>query len=305
MRITILSLRREVKVAMLVALVAGVGALGIHYGLRESGIGLCVMAAAIATVFYLLIVRPAQIPRGSVLTIKLAGALRESTPRSPLDQLRGRAGPTLFDLRQVLEGASRDPRISAVIVRIAGLETGLATADELFALMRALGRAGKRTIALLEGDSAGVREYLIACGAGEIVANPNTLVTMLGVAAGGVFLRGALDKLKVEAQTLQWKEYKGAAETFTRERMSPEVRESLEAIVADCKELLAARIAEARELTPERAAELAGSGFLSVRAATAAGLIDRAGYIEDLRGEFDPKHEDHVFVGIARYLRRV
>jgi len=290
---------------MLVALVAGVGALGIHYGLRESGIGLCVMAAAIAAVFYLLIVRPAQIPRGSVLTIKLAGALRESTPRSPLDQLRGRAGPTLFDLRQVLEGASRDPRISAVIVRIAGLETGLATADELFALMRALGRAGKRTIALLEGDSAGVREYLIACGAGEIVANPNTLVTMLGVAAGGVFLRGALDKLKVEAQTLQWKEYKGAAETFTRERMSPEVRESLEAIVADCKELLAARIAEARELTPERAAELAGSGFLSVRAATAAGLIDRAGYIEDLRGEFDPKHEDHVFVGIARYLRRV
>ena len=49
MRITILSLRREVKVAMLVALVAGVGALGIHYGLRESGIGLCVMAAAIAS----------------------------------------------------------------------------------------------------------------------------------------------------------------------------------------------------------------------------------------------------------------
>ncbi len=106
-------------------------------------------------------------------------------------------------------------------------------------------------IALLEGDSAGVREYLVACGASEIVANPNTLVTMLGVAAGGVFLRGALDKLKVEAQTLQWKEYKGAAETFTRERMSPELHESLEAIVADCKELLAARIAEARGLAPD------------------------------------------------------
>ena len=101
--------------------------------------------------------------------------MREITPRSPLDQLRGRGGPTLFDLRQVLEGAARDPRVSAVIVRIAGLETGLATADELHALLRALGRAGKRTIALLEGDSAGVREYLVACGAGEIVANPNTL----------------------------------------------------------------------------------------------------------------------------------
>jgi protease-4 len=240
-----------------------------------------------------------------VLTIKLAGAMREVAPRSPLAQLRGRGGPTLFDLRQVLEGAARDPQVSTVVVRIAGLETGLATADELHALLRALGRAGKRTIALLEGDSAGVREYLVACGAGEILANPNTLLTMLGVAAGGVFLRGALDKLKVEAQTLQWKEYKGAAETFTRERMSPELHESLEAIVADCKELLAARIAEARGLAPERAAELAGSGFLSVRAATEARLINRAGYFEDLRAEFDPERKDRVFVGLGRYLRRL
>ena len=305
MRIAIHSLRREFRVAMLVALVAGIGALGIHYGLRETGIVLCVMAAAIVVAFFLLIVRPARIPHDAVLTVKLAGAMRESTPRSPLDQLRGRAGPTLFDLRQVLEGAARDPRLSAVIVRIAGLEMGLATADELYALLRAIGRAGKRTIALLEGDSASVREYLVACGASEIVANPNTLVTMLGVAAGGVFLRGALDKLKVEAQTLQWKEYKGAAETFTRERMSPELHESLEAIVADCKELLAARIAEARGLTADRAEELAGSGFLSVRAASEARLIDRAGYFEDLRTEFDPKHEERVFVGLNRYLRHL
>ncbi|HVB83121.1 MAG TPA: signal peptide peptidase SppA [Candidatus Binataceae bacterium] len=305
MRIAIGSVRREVRVAILVALVAGVGALAIHYGLREVGIGLWVVAAAIVAVFYVLVWRLARIPRGAVLTIKLAGAMRESTPRSPLDQLRGRGGPALFDLRQVLEGAARDPRLSAVIIRIAGLETGLATADELYGLLRALGRAGKRTIALLEGDSAGVREYLVACGAGEIVANPNTLMTMLGVAAGGVFLRGALDKMKVQAQILQWKEYKGAAETFTRERMSPELHESLEAIVADCKEVLAARLAEARGLASARAAELAGSGFLSVRAASEAGLIDRAGYFEDLRAEFDPEGKDRVFVGFARYLRRL
>ncbi len=305
MRIAIRSVRREFRVAILVALLAGAGALAIHYGLTETGIGLGMIAAVLAAAFCLMVWRPARIPRGAVLTIKLAGAMREVAPRSPLAQLRGRGGPTLFDLRQVLEGAARDPQVSTVVVRIAGLETGLATADELHALLRALGRAGKRTIALLEGDSAGVREYLVACGAGEILANPNTLLTMLGVAAGGVFLRGALDKLKVEAQTLQWKEYKGAAETFTRERMSPELHESLEAIVADCKELLAARIAEARGLAPERAAELAGSGFLSVRAATEARLINRAGYFEDLRAEFDPERKDRVFVGLGRYLRRL
>lgn len=305
MRISIGSMRREVRAAIVVALIAGAAALALHFGLRDTGIVLGVIAVAIAAAFYLLVMRAAQIPRGAVLTVKLAGAMREITPRSALDQLRGHGGPALFDLRQALEGAARDPRISAVIVRIAGLETGVATADELHAMLRSLVRAGKRTIALLEGDSAGVREYLVACGAGEIVANPNALLTMLGVAAGGIFLRGAMDKLQLEAQTLQWKEYKGAAETFTRDRMSPELHESLEAIVSDCKEVLAARIAAARSLAPERAAELAGSGFLSMRAAVEARLIDRAGYIEDLRAEFDPDHKERVFVGLARYLRRV
>ena len=305
MRIAIGSLRREVRLAILVALLLGAGALALHLGWRDIGIWLCITAAAITGAFYFLAVRPSRIPRDAVLVVKLAGAMREVAPRSPLDQLRGRGGPALFDLRQALEGAARDPRLKAVIVRIAGLETGVATADEIHALLRAAGRAGKRTIALLEGDSAGVREYLIACGADEIVANPNTLLTMLGVAAGGVFLRGALDRLKLEAQTLQWKEYKGAAETLTRDRMSPQLRESLEAIVADCKEVLAERIAAARGLGAGRAAELAGSGFLSVRAAIDARLIDRPGYFEDLRAEFDPERKERVFVGFSRYLRRL
>src|SRR5277367_5735067 len=111
MRITIHSMRREVRVALLVVLVAGVGTLCLHFGLREAGIGLYVMAAAIAAGFLLLIVRPARIPHGAVLTIKLSGAMRESTPHSPLDQLRGHAGPTLFDLRQVLEGAVHDSHL--------------------------------------------------------------------------------------------------------------------------------------------------------------------------------------------------
>lgn len=305
MRISFGSMRREVRAVVVVALIAGAAAVALHFGLRDTGIVLGVIAVAIAAAFYVLVMRAARIPRGAVLTVKLAGAMREITPRSALDQLRGHGGPALFDLRQALDGAARDPRIGAVIVRIAGLETGVATADELHAMLRALVRAGKRTIALLEGDSAGVREYLVACGAGEIVANPNVLLTMLGVAAGGIFLRGAMDKLRLEAQTLQWKEYKGAAETFTRERMSPELHESLEAIVSDCKEVLAARIAAARSLAPERAAELAGSGFLSMRAAIEARLVDRAGYFEDLRAEFDPDHKERVFVGLGRYLRRV
>src|ERR1700682_1744374 len=87
--------------------------------------------------------------------------------------------------------------------------------------------------------------------------------------------------------------------------MSPELRESREALVADSKELLAARLAESRGVARERAAELAGVGFQSVRAACEARLIDRAGYFEDLHAEFAPEHKERVFVGLGHSLRHL
>jgi len=150
-----------------------------------------------------------------------------------------------------------------------------------------------------------VRDYLIACGASEVVINPDTALMMLGAALGSFFLRNALGKLGVEAQTLQWKEYKGAAEIFNRETMSPEVRESLDAIVADWKTILAEKVALARKVEVARANELLTQGFISARSACESGLADRAGYVEDIRGEIDPDNDEKRFIGIARYLRHL
>jgi protease-4 len=195
--------------------------------------------------------------------------------------------------------------VRAIVVEIAGFGAGLATAHEIHRMLRAAQAGGKRVIALLRGDSAGLREYLVAAGAGEIVANPDTMLTMLGVATGGVFLKNALDKLKIQAQTLQWKEYKGAADTLGRDAMSPAVRESMAAIVADWESILVEAIAAARNLTTERARELIAAGFVSARAAVEKQLIDREGYLEDIRAEFDPEAKRKVFVSLARYRRHV
>src|SRR5208283_2681063 len=129
--------------------------------------------------------------------------------------------------------------------------------------------------------------------------NPDTMLTMLGVATGGVFLKSALAKLKIQAQTLQWKEYKGAAETLDRDTMSPAVRESMEAIVADWEKILVETIAAARKLTAQRARELVAAGFVTAKFAVENHLIDREGYIEDIRAEFDPEAKRKVFTTAA------
>ncbi len=294
---------REVRLAIVVAILCAVGAVACAAGDWKAGIAILGIAAAMVAAFWFAVVKPARIPRGAIVIVRLAGPIEEDVTSSPFDQLFRRGAMSLDHLRYALESAATDDDVRAIIVEIGGFGAGLATAHELHRLLRAAQAGGKRVITLLRGDSAGLREYLVAAGAEEIVANPDTMLTMLGVATGGVFLKNALDKLKIQAQTLQWKEYKGAAETLGRDTMSPAVRESMEAIVADWEKILVETIGSARKLSPEKARELIAAGFVSTKFAVENHLIDREGYIEDLRAEFDPKAKRKVFVSLARYRR--
>ena len=294
---------REVRLAIVVAVFCAAGAIACEMGDWKAGIALLGVAAAMVAAFWFAIVRPAQIPHDAVVVIRLAGPIEEDVTRSPLDQIMRRGAQSLDHLRYALESASTDHEVRAIVVEIASFGAGVATAHEVHRMLLAARAGGKRVIALLRGDDAGLREYLVATGAGEIVANPDTMLTLLGVATGGVFLKQALDKLKIQAQTLQWKEYKGAAETLGRDTMSPAVRESMEAIVEDWEKILVEAIASARKLTPERARELIAAGFVSAKFAVDNKLIDREGYIEDIRAEFDPEAKRKVFVNLARYRR--
>lgn len=300
-----LRIGRAAQVGILAAALSVVGAAIFRHGWHASGIILVGMAVALVAAFYLLAFRPARIPTDAILTIRIGDGMREDAPHSPLERLRSRGQPTLHQLRRALEGAAADVRIAGIIAEISAPSIGLATAQELHDLMRAAVAANKRVVAVLASDNVTVRDYLVACGAGEIVINPDTAMMMLGAAAGGFFLHQALGKAGVEAQTLQWKEYKGAGETFTRDAMSPEVRESLGAVVEDWKAIIAEKVAAARGIEVSRARELLAQGFIAARAAVAGGLADRIGYAEDLRAELDPENEDRRFIGLGRYLRRV
>jgi protease-4 len=294
---------REVRLGIIVMILFSVGSVLCAAGDLKTGFSVIAVAVAMVAAFHFAVVRPAQIPHDAVLVIKLAGPIEEDVTSSPLDQIMRRGAISLDHLRYAFESAAIDGEVRAIVVEIAGFGAGLATAHEIHRLMRAAQLAGKRVIALLRGDDAGLREYLVAAGAGEIVANPDTMLTMLGVATGGVFLKNALDKLKIQAQTLQWKEYKGAAETLGRDTMSPALRESMECIVADWEKVLLEAIGSARKLSPEKARELIAAGFVSAKFAVENKLIDREGYIEDIRAEFDPEAKRKVFVNLARYRR--
>jgi protease-4 len=294
---------RMVRVAIYCAILIALAGVSFYLGWTSLGITFLISALSMAAAFFLLVIRAARIPRDAILTIRLSGSLPEEPHRSVIDQIRGRALPSLSHLRYALEAIRHDSAIRALVVEIAGIDNGLATAEELQDLISGVRESGKRVIAVLDGESAGVRDYLIASAADEVICNPETMLTMLGVSAGSVFAKRALEKVHVQVQTLQYKEYKGAAEMFNRDSMSAPLRESLEAIIGDWRQVLTDRIARARKLSVEKVAELVGHGFMSARDAREAGLIDRVGYSEDVREQFDPDGKRKKFVGLGRYLR--
>ena len=158
---------REVRLAIIVAILSAVGAVACLAGDWKAGITILGVAAAMVAAFWFAVVRPAQIPRDAVVVVRLAGPIEEDVTRSPLDQLMRRGAQSLDHLRYVFESAAIDDDVRAIVVEIAEFGAGLATAHEIHRLLRAAQAGGKRVIALLRGDSAGLREYLVATGAGK------------------------------------------------------------------------------------------------------------------------------------------
>ncbi len=286
------------------AVLLALGSLALAFHYLAAGIVLVLIAAAIIAGFWFWVVRRARLPKNAVVMLHLGGEIHEDSQHAPLLQmLRGAQAPSLHHLRYALEAIADDPGVRAVVVQVGGLQAGLATAHELHRLLAAVRARGKRVIAVIAADSPSIRDYLAACGAGEVVANPDVMFTMLGVAMGNPFLRDALEKAGVRAQTLQWKEYKGAGEMLSRDSMSQAVRESLDAIIADWLDTMTHAVAQARGMSEERARELLSGGFMSAQTALGARLIDRAGYIEDIRAELDPGGQRKCFVNLNAYLR--
>src|SRR6516162_2292583 len=118
--LTISKLTRETRVALLVAFLIAVGTICLSVGWRTTGLLSLLSATSISAAFYFFAIRPSRMPRDAVLTLRLAGGIREDAPRSPLEQLRSRGAVTLFDIRNVLEAATTDSRLRGVLVEVCG-----------------------------------------------------------------------------------------------------------------------------------------------------------------------------------------
>ena len=176
--------------------------------------------------------RPAGISDG-VLAMDLDGVLVEQAARpDPLAALSGARGVTrefeLRDLTAALDAAKDDKRVKAVALDLDGfLGGGQPAIAALGEKIREVKKT-KPVIAFATGYTSD--RYQLAAHASEIWMPPLGVVAVAGPGGNSLYFKGLLDKLGVTANVYRVGTYKAAVEPFTRNDMSPEARENLQAL---------------------------------------------------------------------------
>ena len=229
-----------------------------------------------------------SVQSGSVLVMDLAGPIPDLAVDDPFLQLLDAAPNVgLKDIKAALAEAASDERIEAVWVRPRGLLAGWATLDEIRKALVEFKASGKPLYA--SGGDLGMREadYFLASAADSIYSAPGTFFEFNGLSLGVIFYKGLLDKLEIEPTILRAGKFKGAVEPFTRQDLSEENREQLQALVDQRYELLKRTVSGSRQLAEDEVSKfLTDDALITASQAQDAGLLDGLLYDDEIKARF-------------------
>ena len=262
---------------------------------------LIVLAAGV----YLLSYEPvAEIQQGSVVEVVLSYAIEELPPESPIFlAFQGRI-PNLWELGEVFQQAARDDRVTAILLEIHPLGWNWGQIEEVRDYVKQFRESGKAVHAFLAVDIGGEQELYLASAADSITINPGSGLLINGLVAEVTFFKGVMEKLKIQPEFIQFKEYK-SAEQYSREKLSPEIREMLESILGNLEDRFVSTVAGERRLEEKVLREIMTVGMLPAKLAREKGLLDNLGYRHEIEEQLkfsEDGEEEYRGVPEGQYL---
>jgi protease IV len=210
---------------------------------------------------------------------------------------------SLTNVRQLGSIMARDRKVKGMLVELRSLRAGTATATSLRAALVRLREAGKTVVVYLP-MGAGSRELLVASAATTIIMGNASSILPLGVAVEARYFRRVLDKIGVLPEIFARGEFKTAGESLARDSMSAEQRQQLEAILDTLESELVAGLSQGRRLSPDHVRALIDGGPYRAPDAVQRGLVDAAGYDDELPRRLAPLSKKPArIVSAGEYLR--
>jgi len=243
-----------------------------------------------------------------LLELDLTGVLVEDTGSNPLEKMLNRRRLALRTLVSRLAAAADDPEVVGLLAKLGSPSISLAQAQELSDAVVRFRQKGKEAVAWAEtfGElGRGTSAYVIGAGFGELWLQPSGSVGLMGAAAAGTFVRGALDRAHVEPLFSQRYEYKNRVDSIVRTEFSAAHREATERLSESAYDQIVSAVALGRKLPEERVRELIDRAPISAAEAKEAGLVDHLGYRDEVRDALDRRWaEKPSLLYISRYRRK-
>jgi protease-4 len=215
----------------------------------------------------------ADAPHLRVLT--LSGGIGELEAFSPFALLGGGGGGTMQTraLLTKLDELAAEPKLEALVLRVSDLGMDMARAHELRTALIEFKGDGARKLHC-HAEELGNASYYLLSACDELTMVPVGTLMIPGPVATPVHIKGLLDKLGVQADFLHVGAFKGAAEPLTREEPSPEMLQTLQAIIEQAYATMVTGIAEGRGKPEDEVRGWIDTGLYTSEDAAKAGLID-------------------------------
>src|SRR5271154_5236431 len=230
--------------------------------------------------------RALRLPSNAVLVIDAAGQIEEQRAPDFFSAFNGFTVPVLHDYVDAIDAAAKDRRITGLVVRIAPLETGWGKLEEIRTHLLSFRTSGKPSICYLGYDGIQNPEYYLASACQQIWLVPTAPVSIRGMMAEALFLRGTLDKLKIVPEFYHIAEYKTAGNTFTEKKFTPAHREEVEGLLRSVYNQYLDDASNGRGMERAQFEALLNRGPFASSDAVTNKIVDRLAYWDQVQDYF-------------------
>ncbi len=255
-----------------------------------------------------------QVKENSILHVNLNYPIKERSSSNPFDDVN--IGPIksekalgLNDILKSIRAAKTDDKIKGIYLDVNYITTGMATLEEIRNELLNFKKSGKFIIAYSEIYSQGA--YYLASAATKVYLNPQGVLELKGFSSNISFLKGALNKLDIEAQIIKVGTYKSAVEPFILESMSDANRTQMTSLLNSLFDNFTKNIAISRKLPQDSVLAIANQLLSrSPEDAVKLNLVDALKYKDEVLLELKKltktdKKDDLNAVGIFEYVSSV
>lgn len=212
-----------------------------------------------------------------ILLLDLSGMMLE-TPRGGLWGLLGK-GVAPARVKEELDKARKDDRVKALVLRINSPGGTVSAADMIYHEIVQFKEERRVPVVACFMGLAASGGYYVAQAADEIIAHPTTLTGSIGVVAMKFNVKGLMNKVGVEQDTVKsgpWKDFWSPFKPATEAE-----KQMMQAIIDDFYRQFVQVVEQNRKLTRQEAQKVADGRIFTAAQARNLKLVDQVGYLDD------------------------